>query len=98
MNRTMVSMYLEDATETSIKGLEDRIMISLGDNLVFVSKELAEKLFTQLDAIIHEPTVTHEYLTNEVSEKEDIIFTLQEELDEAKQTLEMMQDNMKEAI
>jgi len=98
MNKTLVSMSLDNATETSVEVIEDKVLVRLGDNNIFISKELFEKLFTQIDESIHEPTMTYEYITKEVSEKEDIIFTLQEELDEAKQTIEMMQDNMKEAI
>ena len=98
MNRKLIIMYLENNTETQVTEIENSITISFGDDQVSMSKELAETIFTQLDKQLHEPTVTCEYMKNELSEKEDIIFTLQEELDEAKQTIEMMQDNMPEAI
>jgi len=98
MNRKLIMMYLDDDTETQVRKIENVISFGFGDDQVSMSKELAETIFTQLDNQLHEPTVTCEYMKNELSEKEDIIFDLQEELDEAKQTIEMMQDNMPQAI
>ena len=66
------------------------------DLCVFMTNKQAETLFKELDEKLHESTVTYEYMKNELSEKEDIIFNIQQDLDEANENVERLQDSLQE--
>jgi len=98
MNRKLIMMYLDDDTETQVRKIENVISFGFGDDQVSMSKELAETIFTQLDNQLHEPTITCEYMKNELSEKEDIIFDLQQELEDSRDLVGELETIIQEAM
>jgi len=79
-------------------GIEYRVL-NFGINTnIFMSTEQAEALFVELDIRLHEQTDTREYLKNEMSEMEDKIFDLTDELEKSNELIEQLEENLADAI
>ena len=68
--------------------------VCFGEDMVYINNDLAEDLFQKLDEALHEPTMTNQYMKDELDEKEDRIFTIQDDLDVAKDEIERLRDNL----
>ena len=94
----MVTINLEKNTQIRIERYSKELAIFLGEDAVIMNHELANELFTRLDNSLHEKENTYKIMEMELSEKEDIIFELQDDLDKATEVIGQLADVIAENI
>jgi len=99
MNGVFIHLDNEIAARINVEKKTNIVAFSFGYHAdMFMTIKQAKELFQKLDEALHEPTMTNQYMKDELSEKEDRIFSLQDDLDTSNSLIEQLEDNLRDAI
>ena len=88
MNTTLITITLDKNTNITIEKSTKEIAVCFGEDMVYMSNDLSEKLFQELDKALHEETMQYDYIIKEFGELEDKLFCVTDDLEKATETLE----------